>query len=437
MQEQLLIYTPTITPRVKYVFSLFFETLINTPYNLTTDTAEYKNHQGAKINYSNQPIEEGEIFISANSLLFEDDIRSQVITVTEWEKLKIFYQADAGVLPFDLFAASFYLVSRYEEYLLSSLDDHDRFRHTGSLAFKNKFIDVPIVNLWANKLKDILKKKYPELEIKENNYVFTPTIDIDVAYAHKGRKLKIILGSYFRALFRLDFSYAIDKKLTLLGLKKDNFDTYNYQRDIFKKFNVRPVYFFLAGNWGKHDRNINTEGKYFQALVKKVSEYAYIGIHPSYRSGGSVAIVEQEIKRVEKNLTEKITKSRQHFLKITLPETYRCLAELGITDDYTMVFAACPGFRASICTPFFFYDLRRETPLPVKLHPTVFMEGTFSEYMQVKPEEAIVITRELIERVKQCKGEFVSIWHNDTLNNKGKWKGWRKVFEAMLETGTK
>ncbi len=430
--NELLIYTPKLTPRINYAFSLFFDSLINTPYKVTTDVTEYTNYTGPRLNYSGKAIVQGEVFIHYKGLLFDNGVSKQDITVTEWEGLKIFYQSE-GTMPFDVFAASFYLVTRYEEYLPYESDMHSRFRPNDSLAFKNKFINLPLVNLWAEKLQEILMKAFPAITIKENTYTFTPTIDVDVAYAHKGRKIHITIGSYLKALLKFDFAFMVNKTGTLLGSKPDEYDTYNYQEEIFAKHKIKPIYFFLAGSRSKYDKNINVDGNHFAALIKKIDKYAHVGIHPSYQSLGSREIVGEEIKRVSNNAEEKITRSRQHYLRIVLPDTYRCLVTLGITDDYSMGYAACPGFRASICTPYFFYDLQAEKVLPIKLHSSIVMDGTLNEYINVTPDEAIELTKKLIEQVKQSKGEFVSIWHNDTLNDMGKWKGWRRVFETIVE----
>ncbi|MGP8217285.1 MAG: polysaccharide deacetylase family protein [Bacteroidia bacterium] len=433
MTSKLLIYTPKLTARVNYIFLLFWESIINTPYRVITDITEYKNYEGPRLNYSEQPVARDEIFVCSSGLLFDKGINPQKITVSEWEGLKVFYQTAGGSIPFDVFAASFYLVSRYEEYFPFEYDEHRRFRPSDSLAFKNKFINVPLVNLWAEKLKSILLKAYPGIAIRDNTYTFIPTIDVDVAYAHKGRKLHITIGSYLKALSKFNFALIADKTRTLLGQMPDEYDTYDYLEEILiRKSNTGPIYFFLAGNRAPYDKNIDFDSLCFANLVKKVSGYAGVGIHPSYKSMSKIEVVGEEVKRVERWLGKKITQSRQHFLRIIIPDTYRCLAALGITDDYSMGYASCPGFRASICTPFFFYDLQKEEILPVKLHPSVVMDGTLLEYMNISPDEAINLTGKLIEQVKHCKGEFVSIWHNSSLNDLGKWKGWRKVFETIV-----
>ncbi len=356
MEPVLLVFIPELTPRIEYTFSLFFESLVVTPYKLTKDISEYKSYSGPKLNYSTQQIENDKLFFCSQGLLMQTGIVPQEIVVSEWNGLKIFYPVKDSALPFDIFAASFYLVSRYEEYFNSAPDEHHRFKSGDSLAFKNNFLDIPVVNLWAIELKKLLLKEYPQLVIKDSTYKFIPTIDVDVAYAHLGRKMRVTIGSYFKLLSRFKIVGILNKTLVLMGLRKDEYDTYQYQEEIFKRYNLRPIYFFLAGKRTMYDRNIETGGNSFSALIKKLSSFADIGIHPSYHSASQPEIVGEEIERVGKNLTEGVTKSRQHFLKIILPDTYRCLVQLGVTDDYSMAYADAPGFRAGVCTPFLFYD---------------------------------------------------------------------------------
>ncbi len=433
---ELLIYTAHATPRVNYIFQLFFDSLIKTSYRITSDEEAFKAYNGPKLNYSDTIFSNDALQIGPCGLLAETGIKVQNIQVSEWNNLKIFFQTDSSDLPFDIFSASFYLVSRYEEYLSHKPDEHSRFHHNYSLAYKNNFLDEPLINLWAEELKNIILKKYPSAIFFESTYRFIPTIDIDVAYAHLGRNLWLTLGSYFKAVSKFQLKIMIEKKLVLLHLKKDPYDTYDYQESIFAKYKLRPIYFFLAGKRGHNDKNISPGNNRFKKLVNRLSAFVDIGIHPSYNSNSDAKIVAQEIANVEQNTATKITRSRQHFLRLTLPETYRCLAQLGITDDYTMAYAGQAGFRASICTPFLFYDLLTENVLPVKLHSTIVMDGTLNEYLYLTPQEAIVQTQELLNKVKKCNGEFILIWHNHSVNNKGHWKGWQAVFENILETGT-
>lgn len=432
----LLIYTPQITQRVAYIFQLFFDSLIRTPYSITTDEAVFNAYTGPKLNYSVTSISDAKVHIVPGGLLTEKGIKAQTPEVFVWNNLKVFYGTTSGSLPFDIFSASFYLVSRYEEYFPSKLDRHKRFQYKNCIAHKNNFLDEPLVNMWAEELKKIILKEYPAVVFSLNKYSFIPTIDIDTAYAHLGRNIFITAGAYLKALYTLDFKAILEKTLVLLRLKKDPYNTYHYQGAIFAKYHLFPIYFLLAGKRGHYDKNISPRSLRFKRLVKQLRLIGKIGIHPSYHSNKHIEIVEKEIKNVERYNSEKITCSRQHYLRLSLPETYRCLAKIGITDDYSMAYAPAVGFRASICTPFYFYDLRTESVLPVKVHSSSIMDGTLKEYLHLSPNRSIIIIKELIQKTKLLNGEFIPIWHNHSINDKGGWKDWKTIFETMMEVGS-
>ena len=298
----LLIYTPKVTQRVNYIFQLFFDSIIKTHFTITSDEAAFKAYTGQKINYSANQFLPDELQVVPCGLLSETGIKAQLITVTKWNDLKIFFQVDRGSLPFDIFSASFFLVSRYEEYYSHKPDEHSRFHHSNSLAFKNHFLDEPLINLWAEELRKIILAKYPDVPFAENKYAFIPTVDVDIAYAHLGRSIAHTLGSYFKALSKFQFLTMVEKKLVILHFKKDPYDTFEYQESLFTKYKLRPIYFMLAGKRGHNDKNIPPDGKRFKALVKTLSSFAEIGIHPSYNSDSNPKVVKGEIEKVEQNI---------------------------------------------------------------------------------------------------------------------------------------
>jgi hypothetical protein len=158
-----------------------------------------------------------------------------------------------------------------------------------------------------------------------------------------------------------------------------------------------------------------------------------IGIHPSFASNHQLEKIKIEKERLEKISGKKISYSRQHFLKLTFPHTYRNLLAVGITDDFTMGYADAIGFRAGICTPFRWYDLERETETHLTIHPFAVMDGTLNNYLKLSPTLAIEKTKEIINKVKQVNGKFIFIWHNETLSDWKEWKGWKNVYEEIIK----
>ena len=433
----LLVYTHKITHRNKYIFNLLFKDILGIDFKLSTDSEEFKLNKGAKLSYTNSPIGDELFFVSRN-LLFETGITEQNISVFEFKNNKVFFATGkASVFPFDIFAASFYLVSRYEEYLPHIRDEHDRFDAKDSLAFMNGFLQKPLINIWAGWIKETLIKKFPELIFPKKKYEFISTIDIDNAYAYREKGFARTIGGYLKSLSTFNFPELVRRTHVLLGKEKDPYDTYDFQLEILKRYKLKSIYFFLLGDYGINDKNLPIESKEFQSLIKMLGDYADIGIHPSYGSNKNREQLKKEVSRLSKVLHRDITKSRQHFLKLTLPETYRNLIDLDITDDYTMGFASQVGFRASICSTFNFYDLDNEVETKLRIHPFVIMEGTLKYYMNVRPEDAMQKIKPLIDEVRAVDGVFISLWHNDTINNQNIWKGWQTVYEEMVKYATK
>ncbi|MEO8148439.1 MAG: polysaccharide deacetylase family protein [Bacteroidia bacterium] len=429
----LLIYTRQLTPRIHFVFELLLKDLVGVTFQLTTDENQFRNYEAPKFSYSNSPLE-NELFFQSVDLLFENEIKNQNIEVFEWNSLKSFYKiTTSSVLPFDVFAASFYLVSRYEEYLPYTSDEHGRFPATRSLAYRNNFLQQPLVNQYASELKKILKEKFPQLVFAEKKFEFISTIDIDNAYAYIGKGLYRTTGAIARSVLKFDVNDLKLRSSALIQKSADPYDTYSYYFQLQSQYNFKSIFFFLLGDFTEHDKNLPYSSKRFQSLIKSIAAENEIGIHPSYSSNNKAGQLQKEIERL-KNITGKpVTKSRQHFLKMQLPETYRQLIAAGITDDYTMGYAEEAGFRAGICSPYYFFDLKKNECTNLHLHPFAVMDATLNSYMKLPTNEAISLTKKLIDEVKSVNGTFISLWHNETISETGIWKTWRNVFEFTVK----
>lgn len=429
----LLIYTSSVNARIKYIFDLIFRELLGTNYSFTTNKEEFISCQGPKFNYSDQPIGD-ELFFYAVRLLFEKGIEDQSISVFDWHETKAFFATHPKyTFPFDPFAASFYLVSRYEEYLPHMRDAHDRYDTTESLAFQKNFLNKPLVNIWALKIKAVLQNKFPALVFAPKKYKFVSTIDIDNAYAYLEKGFMRTAGAYARSIVSMDFEEFGERTKSLLGMMQDPYDTYEFQFELQKRFNYKSIYFVLLGEYGENDKNVPPDSKKLRSLIKTLADYSEVGIHPSYNSNKIAGRLKKEVTILSKILKRDVTKSRQHFLILKLPSTYRQLIDLDITDDYTMGYALQVGFRANICDSFYFYDLDMDVPTNLRIHPFAVMDATLKYYMKVPPAEAMSYIKPLIDEVKKVNGTFISLWHNESLSENKLWAGWKTVYEQMVE----
>lgn len=425
----MLIYSHSLTNRVRYIFNVMLGDMLGLELEFTSDKEAFLASYEPKLSYTHSKLGD-ELHFRAVGLLHEKGVQDQSIRVVENEYGKFFYAHNSqdSVLNFDVFSAAFFLLSRYEECLPHLRDQYNRFEATESLGYKNKFLTEPLVDQWLLRIRNVIAQRYPETAFKQREYKFVSTIDIDNAYAYKNKGLMRTLGAFGRAILKGDFQEVADRIKVLFGNKRDPYDTYDFQLETQKEFGIETLYFFLLADYGVNDKNVPHYNLEFQSLIKHLADYAQVGIHPGFNSNQKNDKLSTEKKRLEKIIHRSVTKSRQHFLILHIPHTYQRLIENDITEDYSMGYAASVGFRAGTCTPYRFYDLDMETPTELIVYPFAMMEATLKYYMKLTPEESKSVVSDIIQKVKAVDGTFISLWHNETLTDTGIWEGWRDVF---------
>lgn len=406
--------------------------LLNIPVKFTTLVDEFVAHNGLKMTYSKAPLGK-EFFVKSHDLLFNQGLDDIDVTVSTWEDVSCFFLTSKNSpIPYDIFAASFYLITRYEEYLPYVQDIHERFPATESLAFKNNFLEKPVVDIWAKKFLEILKVKFPDFEYEKKEFEFISTIDVDNVYAYKQKGILRNVGGFIKDFFTLRLDNFISRLLVLLNFRKDPYDTFDILLDYSKKYNLKTIFFFSLGDYTTFDTNISSSNNKYKSLIKSVADYVNVGLHPSYFTMQNANKLKKEKNKIESILNKPIVKSRQHFLRFKLPETFQNLIDVEISEDYSMVYADQIGFRASTCTPFYFYDLDFEIQTPLKVFPTTIMDTTLNDYLNLVPVVAKSKINNLISEVKNVNGTFIMLFHNETLSENKRWKGWRKVYEDVI-----
>jgi uncharacterized protein DUF7033 len=433
----LLVYTHTITPRLTYIFKHFITRLLDIPVSFTTKIEEFIAHKGLKLSYTKQPLG-NELSIKCNDLLFNQGIDYLDINMVRWDEDPCFFQTNINLeVPCDIFAASFYLISRYEEYLPHVKDEYERFPANESLAFQNKFLDKPIIDIWAFKFKKVLMDKFPsfkkELEDIKRDFKFISTIDVDMAFNYKHKGFIRSIGGVINDMVHFKIKDIWDRFLVIFSLKKDPFDTFSKLLYLQKKYQIPTLYFFLLSEYTTYDKNISSGNINYKLLIKNIADYTKVGIHPSYFSMKNELIIKKEKKIMEDIVNFPITKSRQHFLRMELPDTYQKLVDIEIEEDYTMGYASHYGFRAGTCTPFHFYDLDFEIQTPLKVYPFAVMDGTLKDYLNFTAKKSFNTMLNLASEVKKVNGTFITLFHNDSVSGAGRWRGWNKVYAGLLK----
>ncbi|MBK7884918.1 MAG: polysaccharide deacetylase family protein [Chitinophagaceae bacterium] len=424
--NRLYIYAPTTSSRLVYICNFICKELIHVDFSIINDKEEFQNYNGIKINYSNEVINSEYFTIGNIGLLFEKNITSQKIECFETNQYKAFFKTIDSDFPFDIFSASFYLLSRYEEYLPHTKDEYGRYAHTNSLAFKENFLSLPLINIWVKDFAAQIKNKFSLFTFHFSPFTFTPTYDIDIAFSYKYKGLTRNIGGFFKAP-------SLNRIMVLLGLKKDPFDTYGWLNKLHKKYHLKAHYFFLVANRNKaYDKNILPHKKQMGRLIKSHAEYYSIGIHPSWQSGDDFNLLKKEKQCLEEITKFSVTSSRQHYIRFNLPEGYRKLLIAGITDDFSMGYGSINGFRASVASSFYWYDLEKEEQKNLRIHPFCFMEANSYYEQNFTPDIAY---KEMLHYYNACKnisGQMITIWHNNFFGNDKEFVGWKEIYEQFI-----
>ncbi len=426
----MIIFTSNITNRIKYVFDFILEQQLGITFSFVTNKEEFVKAIGAKINYSEIQINDA-INIVPHYLLQEEFVQPLNIETILYKEINCPFVVQNGDLSFDIFSAIFYLITRYEEYLPHQQNQYGQFKAEDSFAFKNGFLHLPIVDIWIEELKNLLLNKFSELIFKQK--IFTPqfTYDIDTAYAFKGKPFLKNIALIGKDIFTLNFTNFKNRINSITNSNKDIYDTYNEIITANKNL-PKPIFFFLVGDAHTYNKNLPWNSKTIQKLINFLIEKVIIGLHPSYETPRNKKLIAEEKNRLEHLTGTEITFSRQHYLRYYMPTTFNCLLENGITNDYTIGYTEKPGFRASTCNNFYFFDLVQNKTTTLLLYPVTFMEGTFAEDLNLKPNEALPKILHLINEVKKVNGNFICIWHNHTLSDYGFWKGWKDLHNAII-----
>ncbi len=411
----LLIYSHKITPRFMYTMKQVLTKILGIEIGFTTKVEDFIKHTGAKITYTKQPLQ-NEFFVRGNDLLFEQGINDITITIGNWDDVPCFFPAgDRSNVPFDIFSASFYLLSRYEEYLPHVKDMHGRFSPKDSIAYKHQFLHRPVVDIWAYKFMGHLLQRFPDLSFKKRQFGCTSIVDVTAShcFAHRGLVRSVAGLCIDLAAFRLN---RIWQRIAVwFNAEKDPYNNYATLIDVHRRFTIKSVFFFQFASYSTYDKNVSPTNNRFRFLIKTMADYSAVALAASYSSFSDTQLLKSEKKSLAAVVNRPVTAVRMRYNRVDLPITYRNLVEAEFTDDYTMGYTHEIGFRAGTCTTFQFYDINLEIPQPIRVHPFAIHDYALQA---IATEKAIFeLTDPIYQEVKKVNGELILVFSNELIGS--------------------
>lgn len=427
--NSITIFCPWQSNRLSYILHWVFKEVFHTAYHLVHDENAVRDLPFF--------IAYGKIFPNAftipdEGLLSQEGHTKITVPCGIWQTIPTLFSSkqEGFSLPFDIFSASFFLLTRYEEYYAHTPDKHGRYPATESILYKMQWLQRPLVDEWLFALYLLLQNKFSLGQLPP--YQYHPTYDIDIAWSYKHKGLKRAIGSSLRDVLRGDIT-SLKKRINVLrGKAIDPYDCFDWLQDLHQKHDLIPHYFILAAlKTTAYDKNNLPTNIQMQSLIKRLSEEGNIGLHPSYYSTSEAVFV------AEKNILSKLTKqtitqSRQHYIKLQTPTTYRYLLAQGIVDDYSMGYGSHLGFRAGSGRSFLWFDIVLNEATPLRIHPFCFMDSTAHFEEKLTAEEAFFQLKLMELILRKTQSQLTTVFHNFSLGSDAQWIGWQVAYQGFI-----
>ncbi|UZH54311.1 polysaccharide deacetylase family protein [Salinimicrobium tongyeongense] len=405
----LLVYTQKITPRITYVFKHVCTQILGLPVGFTSKIEEFVAHEGMKLSYGKQSLA-NEVFIQNVDLLLEQGMNDLEVKVHDWDGVPCFFAVgETSSIPFDIFAASFYLLSRYEEYLPHVKDKEGRFQASESLAYQEGFLEKPVIDIWAQKFRQVLSNKFPNQKFPKRKFTTQTIVAVTEAYCYKKKGIVRVVLGLLLDLIRFKPKYVLHRLQVMTRMKKDPYDIYTKVIQFLKKYRVPMKFMFQVSDFSTYDRNINHNRLELQSLIKSVADYAEVGLQPGFYANQKFAVLKEEKKRLEDIIKRPVKSAINNHYNLLLPDTYNHMVELEFQKDFSMGYPEALGLRAGTCTPFLFYDLNFEITTPLLVQPYAINSEAFGKLKENEIEYKVL---EIKRQISMVEGRLISVFTN-------------------------
>lgn len=425
-----LVYTHKITSRLRYTFKHFFESVLGIPIDFTTKLEVFIAYSGPKMSYTRAPLG-NEFFVSSNSLLFEQGVKGFDIEVSKWDGIPCFYECDQNsMIPFDVFASSFFLMSRYEEYLPHVKDELGRFTSDQSLAVQHNFLELPVVDLWAKRFFEIFEKKFPELKSNKSSLnLLIPIIDVVSPFKYKHKSFLRNLAQAFLNISEFKFWIILEQIMVLLGFWKDPWNNFDDFHSFFKKTKLKPRFFFLFSKITYYDQGISVYNSRFHSIIKSVADYHKSSLLISTEARRKARIFKTELERFEKIIHRNTKFLRFNSGLTSVFDSYRNVLGMEDMEDYSLGYHDKIGYRASTAVPFRFYDLENEVETGLVLYAVVAGEEALRK---IDAHSAFHKLKQLKDEIPTPTGVHVFSVSNAIFSSNNKNKSWKQAYKNYI-----
>lgn len=336
----------------------------------------------------------------------------------------------------DIIAATFFMLSRWEETVVPVRDQYERFPATASVAYKQSFLDRPVVDEYALILQKWLKALVPQWKPEPRRFAVRLSHDIDfirrfpsfisAARMFGGDLLK-------RRSLKRAWQTAVDTVGQTVSIEYGSYLRGIYSlAELSVRHGMKSTFYFPVSEPGPFDSGYDPALPAVRQCIETLRRQGHeLGFHAGYHTLNDPERLAAEKARLDAVLDETQYGGRQHYLRFRVPHTWRHWEQVGLTYDSTMGYADHEGFRCGTCHSFRPFDLEQNRGLDIWERPLIVMDQTLCHYRGFAPEEGKTRILELAQRCEQVDGTFTLLWHNSSLE--GEWRPWAEAYRGVVK----
>jgi hypothetical protein len=282
-----------------------------------------------------------------------------------------------GEFPLDLVAATFLLLTRWEEvHHPGRPDAHGRARSADSLACRQGFADRPVLDEWAMVLRAWLQAAAPSWRARTQPFRVALTHDVDLPqrYPSGWHVLRACLAELLIYSHRPREAVRVFRE-GLRAAKETDLDPYvkstRRQMRFCTRLGIRGTFNLMTALPSRYDRGYDVRESPCPELVEEMRKHGHrIGWHPGYRAARHPSVFAAEKERMDRLMGGSRYGGRHHYLRWSAETSWDRWEDHGLLYDSSVGYADTIGFRCGTASPFSCFSLRRQRPLSLAWIPT-------------------------------------------------------------------
>lgn len=321
----------------------------------------------------------------------------------------------------DIFASSFFMLTRWEEYVNKARDEHNRFPGSESTAFKFNFLHRPVVNEYTEMLWNMMLKLGFKGRRKQRNFELVLTHDVDMLAFPKSFRIlagDVIKRRSVKILWKhFNYMFIINP-----------YDTFDLLMTSSERLGLKSHFYFMSSdkNHIPTDFRYDLKSKLFKSKTEEIKKRGHIiGFHPGYYTYDDEERWRYEKNLLEEAIKEEINEGRQHYLRVDMTKTMPIWDKNHMKIDSTLGYADKEGFRCGTGDIFPLFDIVNRKQLNVKEQPLIIMDGTLFNYQKYSLETASQIIQSYILNGKKYCTNIILLFHNHSYISE--WNGYCSI----------